>query len=41
MPPICSGFTLESADLRYHVMGIARSQQLPLRMGIEFRTSCQ
>jgi hypothetical protein len=36
----CTGFTLESADIRYRVMGMPRSQQLPLRTKIEFQAPC-
>lgn len=36
----CTGFTLESAGLRYQVMGITRSQRLALRSPIVFRSPC-
>jgi hypothetical protein len=39
--PPCAGLTLESANLRYDVMGLARSQRLLLRTKIAFRAPCQ
>ncbi|GAB4051140.1 hypothetical protein GCM10028775_26470 [Catellatospora paridis] len=38
--PPCSGFALEAADVSYHVLRFPRTQSLPLRTDIAFRTSC-
>lgn len=38
--PTCAGFTLESAGLRYQVLGIVRSQRLPLQTKIAFHSPC-
>ncbi|MEU8074951.1 hypothetical protein AB0B31_05830 [Catellatospora citrea] len=38
--PPCSGFAVETADLRYHVLRFPRTQSLPLRTDIAFRTPC-